>query len=220
MWLQERHLLNLISLPSNWQRRRTGPHAQIHQWYKAGGQRPNQVLWYMQTWSLLVRKKTITITGMYHPPLKDKITNGMFIDDITNHLTSLLPATTNNVILGDFNMHINDMSSTDVVIFNGTLMALGLTQHVTNSTHAKGNILDLLLTEEATSIKLTPCQVGPFLSYHKLVSGVLNIKKPPTEKKTLSICKLKHIIIESFKSAFNEDAIDLTSPIDHSVTSV
>ena len=55
----------------------------------------------------------------------------MFIDDITDHLTSLLLATTNNVILGEFNMHINDKSSNDVVIFNDTLMAPGLTQHVT-----------------------------------------------------------------------------------------
>ena len=86
------------------------------------------------TWSLMVSKKTITIIGIYHPPAKDNITNAMFIDDITNHLTSLLPATKNNVILGDFNMHINDMSSNDVVIFNDTLTALGLTQHVTTST--------------------------------------------------------------------------------------
>ena len=53
-----------------------------------------------------------------------------------------------------------------------------------------------------------------FLSGHKLVPGVLNVKKPPTEIKTLSVCKLKHITTESFKAAFNEDAIDFTSPFD------
>ena len=46
------------------------------------------------------------------------------------------------------------------------------------------------------------------------MSRVLNIKKPPTEKKTLSVCILKHITVESFKVAFNEDAIDLISPVD------
>ena len=56
--------------------------------------------------------------------------------------------------------------------------------------------------------------MGPFLSDHKLVSRVHNIKKQPTEKKTLSVCKLKHITIDNFKAAFNEDAIDLTSPVD------
>ena len=86
--------------------------------------------------------------------------------------------------------------------------------NVTTSTHAKGNILDLIFTEEATSIKLTSCQEGPFLSDHKLVSGVLNIKKPPTEKKTLSVCKFKHLMVESFKADFNQDVIDLFSPVD------
>ena len=75
-------------------------------------------------------------------------------------------------------------------------------------------MLDLIFTEEATSIKLTSCQVEHFLSHHKLVFGLLNIKKPPTEKKILSVCELKHITIESFKADFNEDAIDLTSPAD------
>ena len=106
------------------------------------------------------------------------------------------------------------MSSNDGVIFKDTLTAIGLTQHVTTITHAKGSILDLIFTEEATNIKLTSCQVGHFLSDHKLVSAVLNIKKPPIEKKTLSVHKLKCITEESFKAAFNEDAIDLTSPVD------
>ena len=151
-------------------------------------------------------------TGIYHPSPKDKITNGMFIDNITDHITSLLPVTINNIIMGDFNMHVNDMTSNDAVIFKDTLTALGLTQHVTTSTHAKGNILDVIFMEEATSIKLTSCQVGPSLLDHKLVFAVLNIKKPPIEKKTLSVCKLKYITEETFKAAFNEDAIDLTTP--------
>ena len=56
--------------------------------------------------------------------------------------------------------------------------------------------------------------MGPFPSDHKLVSAVLNIKKPPRERKSLSVHKLQCITQESFKTAFNEDAIDLTSPVD------
>ena len=53
--------------------------------------------------------------------------------------------------MGDFNMHINDMSSNDAVIFKDTLTALGLTQNVTTSIHAKGNILDLIFMEAQAS---------------------------------------------------------------------
>ena len=145
-----------------------------------------------------MRRKTITITVIYHPPPKNMITNGMFID-ITDHLTSLLPTTTKNIILGDFNMHINDINSNDAIIFKDTLMALGLTQLVTTSTHAKGNILDLILTEEAARIKLTSCQVGPFLSGHNMVSAVIIIKKPPTEKSHYQYVNLNALLRRALK---------------------
>ena len=74
-------------------------------------------------------------------------------------------------------MHINDTNSNDACIFKDTLTALGLTQHVTTSTYVKGNTLDLIFTEETSSIKLTSCQAGSFLSDHKLVTAVLNINK-------------------------------------------
>ena len=161
-----------------------------------------------------MKKKNITVTGIYHPPLKNTITNRMFIDDITDHLISLLPTATNNITLGDFNMHINDSNSNDACILKDTFTALGLTQHVTTSTHVKGNRLDLIFTEEISSIKLTSCQAGSFLSDHKLVIAVFNINKQPIEKKILSVCKLHCITEESFKLAFNKSAIDLTSPVE------
>ena len=94
----------------------------------------------------------------------------MFIDDITDHLMTLLSTATNNIILGDFNMNLNDINSNDACTFLDTFTALGLTQHVTTSTHVKGNILDLMFTEETSNIKLTSCQAGPFQSDHKLVT--------------------------------------------------
>ena len=77
-----------------------------------------------------------------------------------------------------------------------------------------GNILDLIFTEKISSIKLTSCQASCFLSDHKLVTAVLNINKQPIEKKILSVHKLHCITEDSFKSAFNKSAIDLTSPVE------
>ena len=165
------------------------------------------------TWLLVMKKTNVTVTGIYHPPPKNTVTNRMFIDDITDHLISLFPTATSNIILGDFNMHINDINSNEASIFKDTVTALGLTQHVTRSTHVKGSILDLIFTEETSSVKLTSCQASSFLLDHKLVTAVL-IDKHLIEKKSLSVCKLHCITKESFKSAFNESAIDLTSPVD------
>ena len=138
----------------------------------------------------------------------------MFINDVTDHLITLLSTATNNIILGDFNMHINDTNSNDACTFLDTFTALGLTQYVTMSTHAKGNILNLMFTEEISSIKLTSCQEGPFLSDHKLVTALLNISRQPVEKKKLSLHKLHGITENSFKATFDESAIDLTLPVE------
>ena len=60
-----------------------------------------------------MKRNNITVTGIYHPPPKNTITNRMFIDDVIDHLITLLSTATNNIILGDFNMHINDINSND-----------------------------------------------------------------------------------------------------------
>ena len=166
------------------------------------------------TWQLTTKKNNITVTGIYHPPPTNTITNRMFIDDVTDHLMTLLSTATNNIILGDFNMHINDINSNGACTFLDTFTALGLTQHVTMSTHVKGNILNLMFTEETSNIKLTSCQAGPFLSDHKLVTASLNIHRQPIERKKLSVCKLHSITKNSFKVAFDESAIDLTLPVE------
>ena len=60
----------------------------------------------------------------------------------------------NSIILGDFNMHIEDPTDNNYKIFVDTMEALGLKQHVVKPTHQKGNILDLILTEVTSQIKV------------------------------------------------------------------
>ena len=71
-------------------------------------------------------KKSLSITGMYHPPLKDKVTNSMFLDDIINHITTILPTTQRNLILGDFMIHVDGVQDNDALAFSDTMMAPGL----------------------------------------------------------------------------------------------
>ena len=58
-------------------------------------------------WNIQV--KSLSITGIYHPPSKDRVTNSMFIDDIMDHLTSFLPTTQKQITLGDFNIHVENV---------------------------------------------------------------------------------------------------------------
>ena len=76
----------------------------------------------------------------------------------------------NIVILGDFNLHINDQEDLNTGIFIDTITALGLDQYIDFATHNKGNSLDLGMAEPLGKIKVTSCIPGPFFSDHCAVN--------------------------------------------------
>ena len=98
--------------------------------------------------------------GIYRPP------DGsipQFIDIFTELLVDILTCNTNLVVLGDFNIHVNDTSNPNANIFLDTMTALGLKQHVDGPTHRSGNCLDLIFTEELSRAKAVRCSIGRFM---------------------------------------------------------
>ena len=89
------------------------------------------------TWEFNIRNKQIHLTGIYHPPysLRNKSTNRAFLDDFTTFVTELLPRWPDNLLLGDFNLHVSYDDDIDSTIFLDTIEAMGLYQHVTFATH-------------------------------------------------------------------------------------
>ena len=83
---------------------------------------------------------------MYHPP--DLTTINEFHEDFLNFVGNLRLKYRNLVILGDFNIHINNMDSEDIHQFLQTIEAMGLKQKVEYPTHIEGNILDPVFTDE------------------------------------------------------------------------
>ena len=81
-------------------------------------------------WQVSLKNKTIKILGIYHLPPKQDQTNTTFLDEITELLTSKLPNMENAIILGDFNMHIEELTDNNSQIFVDTMEALGLQQNV------------------------------------------------------------------------------------------
>ena len=59
------------------------------------------------------------------PNAQDNATNNMFLFEITELLTALIPKYNNLIIMGDFNMHIDDITNAENLIFNDTMEALG-----------------------------------------------------------------------------------------------
>ena len=82
-------------------------------------------------WMTTAGTSTINILGIYHPPysMGQKITNTMFLDDLTEFLTDWMATYRNIIVCGDFNMHIDNIDNptdTEAQIFIDTMEALGL----------------------------------------------------------------------------------------------
>ena len=85
-------------------------------------------------WQVSIRNKTINVLGIYHPPPKWQLTNAIFLDELTELLTTRLPNMENAIILGDCNMHIEDTNDYNSKIFLDTVEALG-PEAACNGTH-------------------------------------------------------------------------------------
>ena len=101
------------------------------------------------TWELNVKNTKLAIHGIYHvpPSLRNKTTNSMFVDEFLKFTSNMLPNHTNNIYIGDFNLHLSDNADTDAAIFSDATEAMGLYQHVTFPRHQSGNTLNLVLSD-------------------------------------------------------------------------
>ena len=77
-------------------------------------------------WKTILQSKPLYIMGICHPPPGNDTTNAMFIDDITDLLADKIGKCNNIVMLGDLNMHVDDLTNADSHIFNDTMQAFGL----------------------------------------------------------------------------------------------
>ena len=78
-----------------------------------------------------VGTSTINILGIYHPPysMGHKITNAMFLDDMTEFLTDWMANYRKIIVCSGFNMHIDNIDNptdTEAQICIDTMEALGL----------------------------------------------------------------------------------------------
>ena len=101
----------------------------------------------------------------------------MFTDDFISFMEETLPDLKNPIILGDFNIHINDTDNADAIAFVDSMEALGLVQHVSKYTHMAGNILDLIYTFQGDGLSVQYCSVGPFVSDHRIILAAINLRK-------------------------------------------
>ena len=113
-------------------------------------------------WRVTANHFSFSLIGVYHPPpsATNKTTNQQFIDKLAEILMPIATEQRNVVILGDFNIHVNDQDDLDNILLQDWLEASGLINHVTFPTHISGNTLDLVLTKQQQSLHVLSTQQG------------------------------------------------------------
>ena len=161
-------------------------------------------------WRIALKHTTLTILAIYHPPYSNqsKATNQDFLDEFTDWVTEYIMNDTNVIILGDFNLHVNDPNDDNAMNFIESAQALALEQHVNFSTHTSGDTLSLVFTELFNRLKIQKCTRDDFISDHCIVKCNLNVKRPEITGKVISYHKLKDINIQNMINSFNIPYVD------------
>ena len=83
-------------------------------------------------WSVMMDKLHLNILGLYHPPKSkvNKYSNSDFIEEFLELMVEMILIYDNLMIMGDFNLHLNNLDDLNTDFFIDTIKALGLQQEV------------------------------------------------------------------------------------------
>ena len=151
------------------------------------------------TWLMKLREKCFTIQAVYRPPQNHP---GKSISAFTMEFTTNLEETIlhypNPVLLGDFNIHVNDVVDVEAMDCVTTLETLGLDQHVKFCTHQAGHQLDLIITPHLMELSIIRCIQGPFFSDHSSLIVTLGLIRPQWTRQCITYHRLKSVDPETF----------------------
>lgn len=91
------------------------------------------------------------------------------------------------IIMGNFNIHIDDDDDIDAQIFLDSMNAIGLNQYISQPTHVAGHILDQIYMDNQSKIGIIGTTMKEFISDHKLIQVLFNVRKPKVTSKVTTI---------------------------------
>ena len=153
-------------------------------------------------WLIQSESHNIRTVVIYRPPYSDdhKVTTGTFFAEFADYVESIVLCSEVLVILGDFNIHLDDSGDCDSIKLLDLIESFGLKQHVVEPTHILGHTLDLVITRQSDEIIKVLPRVDRFISDHGAVLFRLGCTKPSLSVKTISYRKLKSIDLDALQS--------------------
>lgn len=173
------------------------------------------------------KQRTIRLCVIYRPPVST--VNGLqttkFFDEWSVFLDQLSVLSSNPIIVGDINFHLDNSSNSHTAQFNSLLDSHGLKQHVTTATHKKGHILDVVICRDSCEALLQESVVvsdpglcdakGNHVCDHLAVLFDVNLSKPMSVRKNVSFRRYKDICEGDFLSDLTKSTVlsDIDKPL-------
>ena len=128
--------------------------------------------------SLTIYSKKYTLVTIYRPEpvAKHWYTMSTFFKELNDLLSHYNMLKNEVILIGDFNIHVNDTNNRHAKKLLDIFDTFNLTQHINEPTHKHGNTLDLLVTRKKT--RVTNFTVSSQLSDHNNIIFRLDLKKP------------------------------------------
>ncbi|XP_072017488.1 uncharacterized protein [Amphiura filiformis] len=144
--------------------------------------------------------KSVYFIAVYRPypsPVNGFKTS-TFLDEFDTFIGGFVNTLNRKVVLvGDFNIHVNNPTKSDVTNFMTTLGISGFEQHITFPTHRSGNTLDLVISRPEDNL-IKDCIQESMLSDHHVVYCLIAMSKPKYQKTEFVTRNFKDIDLKSF----------------------
>ena len=167
-------------------------------------------------WHLKYKGQSTMVVGVYKTPYSRNhpVTEAVFLNEFADFLENIVMFNGKLIILGDFNLHVNDRENSSGSRFLDLLESVGLVNHINVPTHNKGNTLDLIITRKDCDFEVHDVRASFFISDHSFVSVKTKLYCSKCIKKTIVFRKIKDIDIAKFKKDLSETHL-CVSPSDN-----
>lgn len=108
-------------------------------------------------WLVAIDNLKVRLIIIYLPPNTEAhpVTTSTFFREFSDLLEDCVLCPEKLILTGDFNIHVDDHTSTDATKFTDIMNTFSLQQHVSIPTHDSGHTLDLIITRSTNDIVLS-----------------------------------------------------------------
>ena len=116
-----------------------------------------------------------------------------FLDEISDHLIEWLRNHIEVMIIGNINIHDEDINDPNKIAYNEMLASFNLQQMVTCITHESSHTLDHIILREENNLNIEEPTQGHKISDLWMIKTTLGINKAMKTRKTITTCKNKNL---------------------------